>query len=466
MHLQERFNQILTTHLPAGARVLLAVSGGLDSVVMMNLFQAAGATFAVAHGNFQLRADAADDDEAFVAQLAQTAGVPCFAKRFDTKDFAHANGVSTQMAARTLRYEWFETLAIEHGYDWVVTAHHLNDQVETVLLNFIRGTGLSGMKGMRATTTPGSDESPLQQVGLFRPLLDFTKTELLTYAQEQRIMWREDASNAATLYARNYVRHEILPRMETLNPGFWPTAARNLNRFAAAHDNLAFLTLQFLGLTEKTLKNPTGFEIDKARLQLLPAPEHALHVLLDPLGFTPDQTRQLVENLTETGLELFAPAASWYVLNDRTTLVIRPTEVAGVRPPAEGLEANQVSIEIRSDDLMVRLGDGRSLFLMPTLAEAPFPDGKEAVVIPSNKLQFPLTLRHWREGDVFQPFGMGGKSQKLQDFFTNHKLSRLEKDAVWLLVNGDGAIIWVLGYRLGEKFKALEGSNALNIKLL
>lgn len=464
MDLQKQFNKTLNDDqiTTTGKRFLLAVSGGVDSVVMLTLFRASGVSFGVAHANFQLRGEASDADELFVSQLAASAGAPFYVKHFDTKAYAQANGMSTQMAARKLRYSWFEDLTVTHGYDVIATAHHLNDHVETALLNFIRGTGLSGMKGMRTWSPPVAGA---RKTALFRPLLPFSKAQLLAFATAQKVTWREDGSNAETVYARNLLRHQVMPVLDDLNPNFLQTAARNMEHFEEAQENLLFLTQQFLGLpAENNLPDGKEFSLKKAMLQRLPAPRQILQLLLNPLGFTTDQTRQLAENLVETGLELYTPAGDWYVLNDREALVVHRAEAAGVRPTTP--MPVSVTLEVRQDDLMIRLGDGRSLFLMPTVAQAPFPDGKESVVVPSNRLVFPLTLRHWQEGDVFQPFGMDGKSQKLQDFFTNQKLSRLEKDAVWLLVNGDGAVIWVVGYRLDERFKASAGANALNLRVV
>lgn len=433
---------------PESARLLLAVSGGVDSVVMAHLFLASGFRVSIAHCNFQLRGVESDEDALFVERLAAELEASFYVQRFDTEEFAIKSGVSIQMAARTLRYAWFQSLADQHGYRQVATAHHLNDSVETALLNFIRGTGLAGMTGMHQT------RGAMQTI--VRPLLFATRDEIIEYASVQGIQWREDRSNASDDYARNYLRHHIMPEMGALNPNFLRTAERNLLRFADAHENLTFLTRQYLGLEHTNgHANALGYSLDKQKLLQLPSPRQALQAILKPHGFTSEQTRQLSEKIQDTGFELFSDSG-WRVLCDRENIVVQLPSTADNGPQDHKPVAPQrptADVRVVPTDLMVRLPDGTALFLMPGDLEPPFPDGAQAVLVDRRKIQYPLTIRHWEEGDVFRPFGMGGQSQKLQDFFTNRKLSRIEKEQVWLLVNADGAIIWVLGMRLDERFR-------------
>jgi tRNA(Ile)-lysidine synthase len=431
------------------APILLAVSGGVDSMVMLHVFKSLGLDFGIAHCNFKLRGDASDGDEALVKQTAVDMDVPCFVKHFDTKDFAGENGISTQMAARDLRYAWFTALAAEHGYRGVATAHNLNDSVETFLLNFVRGTGLSGLIGIHANQ------------GLwYRPLLFATRDEILDYAHEHNVVWREDSSNTSDVYARNFLRHQILPKMEALNPNFLRTAERNLTKLGETNDNLLFLYRHFLqGKNADPADEHGSFSFDKALISQLPAPRRVLREMLKHYGFTEDQSRQVAENIDKIGFQL-SSNTGWELLCERTAIVVRS-------PAAWSFSGSDghPNIQIQRDDLLVRLSDGTALFLVATDPASPYPDGTEAILVDAAVLQFPLTVRHWQEGDVFQPFGMAGKRQKLQDFYTNQKMLRGEKDRMWLLVNGDGAIIWVMGMRLDDRFKVV-GTTLSALKIM
>ncbi len=435
MALLEHFNRFVEAkRLLADDRpVLLAVSGGVDSVVMTRLFKDAGMSFSIAHCNFQLRSEESDQDEVFVQSIAAGIEAPFYSKRFDTKAYAEANNLSIQMAARELRYRWFREVCEANDLACTATAHNLNDMVETALLNFIRGTGLAGLTGIRP-----------RQDGLIRPLLFATRQEIEAFAREKQLAWREDSSNAQDKYARNFVRHHIVPKMSELNPNFLHTAERNLHRLADTFSNFNHLMALAPGLA--------GDVWSKDVIAAFPAPQQALYHLLQTRGFTEEQARQVAENIDDSGLELQSPEG-WRLMVERTVIRLAPASENAVQP-----------IYIREDDLMIRLPEGGSLILMAAEPRPPFPDGCESIIVDLQKLQFPLLLRPWKPGDVFQPFGMGGKRQKLQDFFTNQKLSRLEKERVWLLENGNGDIIWVLGCRPDERFRIVpETKTALKI---
>ncbi|MEO6038395.1 MAG: tRNA lysidine(34) synthetase TilS, partial [Saprospiraceae bacterium] len=368
--------------------------------------------------------------ELFVQKLAHQYGVPFFAKRFDTTVYAEHNGLSIQMAARELRYQWFQEILADHGFGQLATAHHANDALETVLLNFARGTGLAGLTGI-----------PLRNGPVIRPLLFANRRDLATYATENGLAWREDRSNATDDYARNFVRHNLVPLFQTLNPNFLTTAGRNLRRLRATQANADYLLRRFLELPDQPNQ---GFPIDKQKLAQLPDTRQALQAALGPYGFTDEQARQLAENSDHIGLVIYSPG--WQALNDRHQLIVTPAGQATAPSP----------VSIQENDLLVRLPDNRALLLTPSENAPPYPDGRSAILVDAGKLQFPLLLRPWQPGDWFQPFGMQGQRQKLQDYFTNVKLSRLEKERIWVLENGDGAIIWLLGHRLDERFKLRE----------
>ncbi len=471
MDFLERFRQYLMVQDGQGEarRVLLAVSGGVDSMVMLHCFQAIGIKYAVAHCNFQLRGQESDGDEKFVREKAAELDVPFFTKRFDTKTYASENGISTQMAARELRYAWFEEVAAKNTCQQVATAHNLNDSIETALLNFIRGTGLQGLVGMRNAecgvrntgveqhNRPWPFEQPsethsalrIPHSAILRPLLFATRDEIIAFAQANDISWREDSSNASDAYGRNFLRRHVMPKMQELNPNFLHTAERNLVRLRDTRENFEFLLRQFLGLPNEVLEEVSGsYSIDKQKLVQLPSPRQALYDLLKPHGFTEDQARQMAEKLDEVGFLLHS-ASGWAALCERAAVLVQS-------PTSDKQQI--VAQTIQENDLMLRLDGGGTLFFMPAALGGSFPDGRESILVDAAKVQFPLSVRHWREGDAFHPFGMGGNSQKLQDFFTNLKLSRFEKEKVRLLLNGDGAVIWVIGHRLDERFRVGENT--------
>jgi tRNA(Ile)-lysidine synthase len=414
---------------------LLAVSGGVDSVVLAHLFRESGLPFAIAHCNYGLRGDDSDADEALVVSMAEKWGVVFHVKRFETSAYAAGNGISIQMAARDLRYGWLGEVVQEQGYAQVATAHHLNDSVETALFNFARGTGLKGLSGLAPRRLM---EAWGAAFTLVRPLLFARKADLLQYAHERRLEWREDRSNAADTYSRNFIRHHIVPPFEAINPDFLNTAERNLAGILQDHDNLDFLWRHWLNVADG---NRAVQKITTSKLALLPHPERILRLWMKNFGFDAEQARQVASGLNNTGLELQS-ASGWRLLVDREELVLQSPDT--VEPAQEVL--------FHADDLMLRLPDGGTIFQMPFEAEEAIPDGKAAVVVDVEKLIFPLKLRHWQPGDVFQPFGMGGKRQKLQDFFTNQKMSRFEKEQVWVMLNGNEEVIWVLGRRQDERY--------------
>jgi tRNA(Ile)-lysidine synthase len=418
MSLVARFQQNLE-RLVSGVGdqpLLLAVSGGLDSVVLLHLCLEVQWPLVLAHCNFQLRGAESDGDEAFVRQLAMAKKLSCHVKAYNTLEFSENNNVSIQMAARELRYAWFEELREATGCAFIATAHHLDDALETVLLNFVRGSDLNGLRGI-----------PARQNQLIRPLLFATRAELEAYAAENQLQWREDSSNAEHDYARNLLRHQVLPVLKQLNPALLQTAARNMAQIGESTANYDFLLQQFLGQKDDHLS-----PIDREKMQALPHPANALKRLIRPHGFTPEQARQAAEH------------------HSAERLILENT--AGERLVVDKKQAPE-PIRIEADDLMLRLPDGRQLFQMHVDAETAFPDGKSAILVDATNLQFPLSLRPLRPGDRFQPFGMGGQSQKLQDFCTNLKLGPAEREQALLLVDAQDTPVWLLGYRADERFR-------------
>ncbi len=429
----------------SGKPLLLAISGGMDSMVMGHLFHAIQHPFAVAHCNFGLRGDESDTDADFVGAAAQHWNAPFFVKHFNTKAYAIEKGISTQMAARELRYEWFCGLCTRHQYAALVTAHHLNDQAETILLNLGRGKGLYGQKGMEAQSQYVSEPEHVA-MPILRPLLVYKNKDLAEYALSNGIKWREDSSNKQDKYARNQIRHKVVPVLESINPAFLSVLEKHTQRVAGVLDNHRFLLSQYLGNNK---------QIDKERLKSLPNVEQALFSRLHTFGFNEELVRQIADNLDNVGLVIHGEQ-QWQAIVERGHISLSI-------PP----EATDFIMSISEDDLMVSLPGAKRLFLMPSAIAPPYPDGTTAVVVDRDLIVFPLSVRIWQPGDYFQPLGMKGQHQKLQDFLTNKKISHQDKNQVMLLLNGDDTVIWVMGHRLDERYKVSEKTNnAMIIRIL
>ncbi len=434
----------LLESVQAGA--LVAWSGGLDSTVLVHLLHASGIPFAVAHCNFQLRGAESDEEAFFVEYWAKQWNIPCFCQKMDTLVYAQDNGVSIQMAARTLRYQWFKELLETHGLSCLLTAHHANDNAETILIHLLRGSGIKGLAGIPAVAVFGGNYT------LARPLLSFSRPELEQYAREQHLEWRDDSSNAKDDYLRNHIRHHVVPQLEAAQSDFWQNTTKTSDILRATQQNYQFLLEHQLKWSQP---EPGQYTLDLAALRQLPAPEAALWELLSGFGFNAEQTRQMAASLDRVG-PTFQSDSGARVLIDRKQLIVSLEEATAVP-----------DIRIHPDDLMVKVPDWGILFFTETDDTAAFPDGKTAILVDKNQVQFPLTLRPWKAGDVFQPFGMGGRHQKLQDFFINQKISRLEKERVRLLVNGNGNVIWVAGWRMDDRFRVPKSADsALKITLI
>lgn len=435
MNLKEHFLAFCTEQAllpPAGQPLLLAVSGGVDSMVLVDLLLQTGATLSIAHCNFQLRGAESDGDEAFVEQFCKSRALSFFSIKFDTKKYATESKCSVQMAARTLRYDWFEKLRQEIGATAIATAHHLNDSVETVLLNMARGTGIAGLTGIAPS-----------RGCIIRPLLFATKQDILDYAQAKEIAWREDGSNAHDDYARNFIRHHIVPQFEALQPSFLNNMAQTMALLRSQNQN--YKALGAWAIPSIPGKNLGEKKYDKARVLELPDPKAWLFDQFGALGFTDEQMRQIAENKKAD-----VQATPWRLVADDAYIYLIDNTLQ---------EINAIETAVQEDDLLVTLHDGSRLGLITTQPNPPFPDGRMEILVDLERLIFPLKLRNWRAGDYFCPLGMGGQTQKLQDFFTNNKLSTLEKERVFLLENGDGQIIWILGYRPDDRFKITSQSN-------
>ncbi|MCE6989879.1 tRNA lysidine(34) synthetase TilS [Dyadobacter sp. CY323] len=409
---------------------LLTVSGGVDSIVMLDLFGKADFPAGVAHCNFGLRGEESEGDEVFVRKLAESYGFPFFSKHFNPKSLTKEKGISTQMAARELRYPWFEELRIEHNYKYIATAHHANDSLETTLLNLVRGTGLSGLHGISGIYNH-----------ILRPLLLATKEEILSYAQENGLLWREDRSNDSDDYKRNLIRHKVVPILKQLNPSLEKTHGHSAEKLLSA-DHLLKEMLHEWAATIVTKKN------DQIRINIFlllteSQPVYRLWYLLDEYGYSYQQSAQIIANIPGISGRQFL-SNSHILLIDREYLIVTKKN--------ECKEYSSVSINALEGEF--HLG-GQSLRLSQKERNSnPWTcNDKNTVIVDPKKLKFPLTIRKWETGDVFQPFGMNGKRKKLSDFFADLKMDLFTKRNTLILLNGNQEIIWVLGLRLDERYR-------------
>lgn len=411
-------------------KILLAVSGGIDSMVLFHLLNKAGFSLAVAHCNYQLRGEASAADEALVRETCFTLGVPFFTRSFDTGQYAAAKGISVQMAARDLRYAFFRELCQQHGYDYVATAHHFNDSIETVLQNLVRGTGIDGITGISSKTQ-----------NIIRPLLFATREMIQTYALENAITWREDASNSADEYQRNYIRHQLIPTLHQLNQNFEETFRATLERLQGAHE---FNQKYIRGFREDAVIIAGGrTTIDIAKLRQLQFPAVMLWELLKGLGFNFDQCKQVVDQ-HQPGKLFFSPTHQ--LLVDRSQYIVEEKASSGNRA-----SSRFTALAIENDARAV--GEHPYVLTLKEVDAAGYELLKDASLaqLDAEQLRFPLVWRSWRAGDYFIPLGMQ-QEKKLSDFLIDLKVPFNSKADITVLESA-GDIVWVVGYRISERYK-------------
>lgn len=412
---------------------LLTVSGGADSVVMAHLFYRAGFSASIAHCNFGLRDRESDEDEIFVKQLAEQYSFPFFTTRFETKKFAAEQGISTQMAARDLRYQWFEKLRTAQNIDFIATAHHANDAFETVLLNLIRGTGLAGLHGI----------SVINQ-NLIRPLLFASKDQILQYIDENQLEYREDSSNFSDNYKRNLIRHEVVPVLKKMNPSLEKTFTVTLQRLGSAERLLSDFLKEWRKEIVKNIEGDSHISI-KAILNS-PEPAYRLWFILQDFGFSYVQAQEVFSAADGISGKVFF-SVSHQVLKDRDSYI-----VSKIEKPEE------------DDDLIIDRPEGifktgRLIFEINKYLKTDdfkIDKKKSSVCFDASKLIFPITVRNWVRGDTFFPFGMKGKSKKVSDLLIDLKLNLNQKRKIRILSNGNGDVIWVIGLRTDEKYKVTD----------
>ncbi len=433
-------HQLFTTN----HRLLVGVSGGIDSMVLCDLLLKNKFSFQVAHCNFQLRGEEAHTEEKFVNAYCQQHQLPVYSIRFDTENYAKEQKLSIQMAARELRYQWFYSLLQQHQLDFLLTAHHLNDNIETFFINLLRGSGLNGLKGIMP-----------KQNNTVRPLLFAKRSEIEDYALQHQVAFKEDSSNFCDKYLRNKLRLHILPQFIELNPSFEETMQAELNRLRET----SILLTEVLEQKKKDLlqPHPLGFSINIHQLKQTKTPALLLHELLKNFGFNATTILDVEKSLdASSGKTFYSP--SHQLTKDRTLLLISPipTQTENLCFEIGEQEIGEQEIEVHKPV---------HLRLSKTVVKE-IPANRLCGLFDLDLLSFPLKIEGWKKGDKFMPLGMKN-FKKLSDFFSNEKYSIPEKQQQWILKTNTNEIVWIMGRRIDERFRVSEKTKqCLQIEIL
>lgn len=418
--------------------ILLAVSGGIDSMVMADLFFKADYKTGIAHCNFSLRGRDSDLDEDLVRKYASANNIPFYSIKFKTQEYADKKGLSVQMAARELRYEWFEKIRIENGYSSIAVAHNLNDNIETLLINLARGTGITGLAGMRPVSN-----------NIIRPLLFATRSDIEDYCKKNKIKYREDRSNAETKYTRNRIRHIIIPELKKINPSIEKTLGETLIRLRETDELFSGIINGIRNTLSLNEEEKTSFLVEKLKNYL--QENTVLFEIFRPYGLSGSQTGDLKDVIIgKTGGQLFT--SSHRIVKNRNMIVVTPSEK---------MPYSEYKISAMEELKMIPfIASVKSVNISPGFA---ITDDKLTAWLDENEVEYPMIIRKWQNGDFFYPLGMKTK-KKISDFLIDIKKSLIEKEKIFVLESG-GKIAWVIGERIDDRFRIKPSSKkALIIK--
>lgn len=411
-------------------KILLAISGGTDSVVLLYLFHLAGYNISLAHCNFNLRGSESDEDELFVRKLADKYHIETHFISFNTTQLANENKLSIEMAARELRYNWFNELCNEFNYTKIATGHHLNDSIETVLINLTRGTGINGITGIKP-----------QNGNIIRPLLFATREQIEDYIKKEKLEYRTDSSNKSNEFVRNFFRNDIIPKLKEINPSFEATMKQDIENFnqAAGIYNNEISNLKSQISKFKSQK----FYISIQKLLKLEFASTVLFEIISEYGFSLDSSLKILECLNGEPGKVFY-SQSHKLLVDRQNIIIEEKSFEESSYLVDSLDGfHELPIKLKTEQIKI---DNFKLIKDNTIA-----------CINADKIKYPLMLRKWKEGDFFYPLGMKNR-KKLSDFFIDQKIDRFTKESIWIL-ESDNEIVWIVGLRLDDRYKVTKNTN-------
>lgn len=406
--------------------ILLGISGGVDSVVMAYIFKTAGYRFSIAHCNFQLRGDESNDDEMLVRELAKKYEVPFHCKRFDTVNYAKDNKLSLQMAARELRYNWFEELRNAHGYCCIAVATHKDDEIETMLINLTRGTGIAGLHGIMP-----------KQGNVIRPMLFATRAVIERYAKKYKLPFRNDSSNLSDKYIRNKLRNHIVPVLMSINPGLKETMARSIEHFRDVETIYRnAVEKQRMLITEQ---RPDGLHFSLEKLKKIEPLRTYLYEFLRPYNFKEDVVEQIETSLDGvSGKQFFS--SSHCLIKDREALIVFPLQQPDKLTGIIHRGTRSLNVPLK---LVLKVRNAKDI----TILKSP-----DIAYLDYSLLDFPLIVRRWQKGDRFVPVGMKGR-KKISDFLIDSKVPLHIKDNIFVLITAGGEIVWIVGLRIDDRFK-------------
>lgn len=431
----QKFKKHITKEFPflKDTKLLLAISGGVDSVVLFHLLHKLNYDVSLAHCNFKLRGKESDLDEEFIKNLNQISSNQIFTISFNTEKYAKEHKLSTQIAARELRYNWFQKLITEHKFDYVLTAHHADDNLETFLIHLTRGSGLDGFTGI-----------PKVNGNIVRPLLAFSREEILNYAKDHDIEWREDASNTSNKYIRNKIRHQVLPVLKEINPSV-------LDSFATTLENLQeskqIIEDSIENIASEVLEKEANFiKIDIEKIKELSKPKAYLYQLLKSYHFT--EWNDVYDLLNaQSGKQVFSKTHR--LLKDRDVLILSKIDLS-----------NSIEMAFQIEEEITEITNPIHLAFEEVFEKST--ENKQTIYVDKDLLKYPLILRKWEKGDYIYPLGMQGK-KKLSKYFKDEKFSLIDKENTWLLCNADNQIMWIVNHRQDRRFVK---NNNLKISVL